>query len=317
MSFVILADSACDLSKELRERFNIEYVMGHMTLPDGTERRTTLEWDFTTPEQFYKDIKNKKNFDPETKNSLYTTSPASIDEFAEEYKKYLKDGKDILVITISTGLSATNAFAIKAAEQVKEEFPNQKIIVIDSLRYSTGFGLLCVRAALEREAGKTLEETAKWVEDNKCKCHQMGFLDDLTFVAMKGRISKPKAFMGQMIGIKPMAEFSYEGLPSVLGKAKGDNAFYEVALAYIEKTIRDPKDQIIFIAQTARMKQALELKKKIEEKFEPKEVIINDVHPQNGINIGPGLCAAYYFGTEISKDLSVEKEYITQLLNKK
>ena len=316
MSFVILADSACDLSKELRERFDIEYVMGHMTLPDGTERRTTLEWDFTTPEEFYKDIKNKKNFDA-NKNSLYTTSPASIDEFAEEYKKYLSLGKDILVITISTGLSATNAFATKAKEQVKEEFPNQKIIVIDSLRYSTGFGLLCVRAAEKRDLGFTIEETAKWVEENKCRCHQMGFLDDLSFVAMKGRISKPKAFMGQMIGIKPLAEFSYQGLPSVLGKVKGDQAFYDACLEYIEKTIRDPKDQIIFIAQTARMKQAIELKKRIEEKFEPKEVIINDVHPQNGINIGPGLCAAYYFGTEISKDLSIEKEYVTQIINKK
>jgi DegV family protein with EDD domain len=317
MSFVILSDSACDLTKVLRERFNIEYVMGHMTLPDGTERRTTLEWDFTTPEQFYKDVKAKKNFNPETKQSLYTTAPASIDEFKEEYKKYLDKGEDLLVITISTGLSATYNFAAKAAEQLKEEYTNRKIIVIDSLRYSTGLGLLVVRSAEKRAEGLTLEECAKWVEENKSKCHQMGFLDDLSFVAMKGRISKPKAFMGQMIGIKPLAEFSYEGLPSVLGKTKGDNAFYDACIKYIEKTIRDPKDQIIFIAQTAREKQALELKKRIEEKFQPKEVIVNTVHPQNGINIGPGLCAAYYFGTEISKDLSVEKEYITQILNSK
>ena len=317
MSFVILSDSACDLTKELRERFNVEYVMGHMTLPDGTERRTTLEWDFTTPEQFYKDVKAKKNFNPETKQSLYTTAPASIDEFEEEYKKYLDKDQDLLVITISTGLSATFNFAKKAADELKEEYPSRKIIVIDSLRYSTGLGLLVIRAAQKREEGLNLEEVAAWVEENKSKCHQMGFLDDLSFVAMKGRISKPKAFMGQMIGIKPLAEFSYEGLPSVLGKVKGDAQFYDACLAYIEKTIRDPKDQIIFIAETAREKQALELKKRIEEKFAPKEVIVNTVHPQNGINIGPGLCAAYYFGTEISKDLSIEKEYITQIISKK
>ena len=317
MSFVILSDSACDLTKELRERFNVEYVMGHMTLPDGTERRTTLEWDFTTPEQFYKDVKAKKNFNPETKQSLYTTAPASIDEFKEEYKKYLDKDQDLLVITISTGLSATFNFAKKAADELKEEYPSRKIIVIDSLRYSTGLGLLVIRAAQKREEGLNLEEVAAWVEENKSKCHQMGFLDDLSFVAMKGRISKPKAFMGQMIGIKPLAEFSYEVLPSVLGKVKGDAQFYDACLTYIEKTIRDPKDQIIFIAETAREKQALELKKRIEEKFAPKEVIVNTVHPQNGINIGPGLCAAYYFGTEISKDLSIEKEYITQIISKK
>ncbi len=316
MSFTIIADSACDLSKELRERFNIEYVMGHMTLPDGTERRTTLEWDFTTPDEFYKDIKLKKNFDPQTKNSLYTTAPASPDEFKEEFKKYLDKGDDLLCITLSTGLSATNAFANKAAKELKEEYPDRKIIVIDSLRYSTGFGLLCVRAAMERETGKNIDEVAKWVEENKCKCHQMGFLDDLTFVAMKGRISKAKAFMGQMIGVKPLAEFSYEGLPSVLAKTKGDAAFYDACIAYIGKTIIEPENQIIFIAQTARMKQALELKARIEKAFKPKEVIINDVLPQNGINIGPGLCAAYYFGKEISKDLSIEKEYLNQILTK-
>ena len=317
MSFIIIADSACDLSNELRQRFNIEYVKGHMTLPDGTERRTTLEWDFTTPDEFYKDIKNKKNFDPQTKNSLYTTSPASPDEFKEEFKKYLDEEKDILCITISTGLSGTNAFAKKAAKELAEDYPDRKIIVIDSLRYSTGFGLLCVRAAMERETGKNIDEVAKWVEENKCKCHQMGFLDDLSFVAMKGRISKAKAFMGQMIGVKPLAEFSYEGLPCILAKTKGDQAFFDACIKYIEKTIINPEEQIIFIAQTARMKQALELKQKIEERFKPKEVIINDVMPQNGINIGPGLCAAYYFGKEISRDLSVEKEYCTQILNSK
>ena len=193
-----------------------------------------------------------------------------------------------------------STFTEKAAKELAEDYPDRKIIVIDSLRYSTGFGLLCVRAAMERETGKNIDEVAKWVEENKCKCHQMGFLDDLSFVAMKGRISKAKAFMGQMIGVKPLAEFSYEGLPCILAKTKGDQAFFDACIKYIEKTIINPEEQIIFIAQTARMKQALELKQKIEERFKPKEVIINDVMPQNGINIGPGLCAAYYFGKEIS-----------------
>ena len=317
MSFVILADSSCDLSNELRQRFNIEYIKGHMTLPDGTERLTALEWDFTTPEEFYKELKNKKNYNPETGNPLYTTSPATTNEFKEEFIKYLEEEKDILCITISSGLSGTNAFAKKAAKELEEDYPERKIVVVDSLRYSTGYGLLCVRAAIERESGRNIEEVAKWVEENKYSCHQMGFLDDLSFVAIKGKISKTQAFMGHMMDVKLLAEFSHEGMPCIISKTKGDQGFYDFCIKYMEKTIINPEEQIIFIAQTERMDQALELKQIIEERFKPKEVIINYVFPQNSINIGPGLCAAYYLGKEISRDLSVEKEFCTQITNGK
>ena len=123
------------------------------------------------------------------------------------------------------------------------------------------------------------------------------------------------SYLGIMRAMQDVAERQI-----VLGEIRGDlvsSSEYATDTLHAISNFENPKDQIIFIAETAREKQALELKKRIEEKFAPKEVIVNTVHPQNGINIGPGLCAAYYFGTEISKDLSIEKEYITQIISKK
>ena len=306
--FVIICDVTCDLNEELRKRFNIEYVKGHMTTPEGKEIETVLEWKDFTHDEFYADLKKNPNG--------YSTSPASPEEFKNEFEKYLKKGKDILSLSISTGLSGTYNFSVAAAEMLKEAYPKRKIICIDSLRFSTGFGLLAVRASLLREQGKSLEEVAEWVEENKCCLHEAGFLDDLSFVAAKGRLSKSKAFMGTLIGIKPMGEFDYNGLTTILGKVKGDKKAIDTAVEYMKKTIINPEEQIIFIANTNRLKQALLFKEKIQAELNPKEIIMTDVYPADGINIGPGLMNAVYFGTKISEGLVNEKKIFAEITSK-
>ena len=306
--FVIICDVTCDLNKELRDKYDIKYVKGHMTGPDGKERVTTLDWTDFTHDEFYNDLKKNPNG--------YSTSPASPEEFKEVFEKFLVNGFDILSISISTALSGTYNFSLQAKEMLKNTYPNRKSVCINSLRYSTGFGLLAVRASMLRAEGKSLDEVAAWVEENKNCCHQAGFLDDLSFVAAKGRLSKSKAFMGKLIGIKPMGEFDYNGLTTIIGKANGDKASIDVALKYMQKTIINPEEQIIFIASTNRMKQALAYKEKIEQTLKPKEVIITDVFPADGINIGPGLMSAYYFGTKISEGLVEEKKIMSEILGK-
>ena len=127
------------------------------------------------------------------------------------------------------------------------------------------------------------------------------------------RKREPKAFFGTLAGVKPIGEFDYNGLTTVLGKVKGAKTAYSVLLGYMEATIENPEDQIIFIAQTNRLPQAMEYKKMIEEKFHPKAVFVNDVFPSCGINIGPGLMAAYYMGKPISRDLSEERALFEKL----
>ena len=122
------------------------------------------------------------------------------------------------------------------------------------------------------------------------------------------------AFFGTLAGVKPLGEFDYNGLTTVIGKAKGAKQAYELLLNYMEKTGEDLSEQIVFIAQTNRLPQAEKFRDLIQERFHPKEIFINDVFPSCGINIGPGLMAAYYMGKPISRDLSEEKAIIEQTL---
>lgn len=306
--FVILPDVTCDLSEELRKRFDIEYIKGHIVFPDKVEREGVLEWKYCTREEFYKDLKKNPN--------EYSTAPANIDEFKEAFEFYVKQGFDVLSITISSALSGTYNFALKARELVLEQYPDAKIICIDSQRYSNGFGLIAIYASLLRAEGKEIDEVAKIIEEKKNCFHEMGWLDDLSFVAKKGRLSNSKAFFGTLIGIKPLGEFNHQGLTTVLGKAKGEKKAYQAIMNYIEKTIENPSEQIILIAQTNHMKQALEFKEMLQNKFNPKEIIINDVFPSCGINVGPGLMAAFYMGKPISEDLKAETEIMNEVLQK-
>ena len=164
-----------------------------------------------------------------------------------------------------------------------------------------------------RKAKKKMSEKLG-IDENKNKIHQCGWLDDLSFVAKKGRLTHSKAFFGKLAGVKPIGEFDYNGLTTVIGKVKGAKKAYSVLLNYLENTIENPSEQTIFIAQTNRYTQAVKYKEMIEERFKPKEVVIVDVFPFCGVNVGPGLMAAYYVGKPISKGLDQEKELIQKLI---
>lgn len=306
--FVILPDVTCDLSDELRKEYDIEYVKGHLVLPGGEEKSGILEWKYFTREEFYADLKKNP--------SSYATAPANIDEYVEAFEKYINDGYDILSISISTGLSGTYNFSLKAREIVLEKYPDAQIECIDTLRYSNGFGLIAIYASILRSEGKTLTEVRDWIDKNKNCFHEMGWVDDLSFLAKKGRLTNSKAFFGTLIGIKPLGEFDKNGLTTVIGKAKGEKKAYEAILHYMEKTIVDPENSIILIAQTNRLKQALEFKEMVINKFHPKAIYLNDVFPSCGVNIGPGLMAAFYFGSPISNDLKEETDIINEILQK-
>ncbi len=165
-----------------------------------------------------------------------------------------------------------------------------------------------------RANGRSIDEVSAYLEDNKNRIHQCGWLDDLSFVAKKGRLTHSKAFFGKLAGVKPIGEFDYNGLTTVIGKVKGAKKAYSVLLNYLENTIENPSEQTIFIAQTNRYTQAVKYKEMIEERFKPKEVVIVDVFPFCGVNVGPGLMAAYYIGKPISKGLVTEKAMIEKLI---
>ena len=307
-NFAIMTDNCSDLTAEIRERFGIDYIQGHLQMPDGRNVPLCLDWtEDYSHDEFYAAIK---------KGAEYATAPANISEYVEMYKSYIKEGRDVMVICISTGLSGTYNFAVEARDQVLKEFPDAKIRVVDSLRYTVLEGMIAVKASEMRAEGKDIDEVFNWIEANKNCYHQMGWLDDLSFVARKGRMSNSKAFFGQLVGIKPLGDISSNGLTTVIGKAKGAKAGFAAILAYMEETIVDPQDHIIFVGTSDREKDADKLVEMIKEKFNPKEVIKSFVYPGCGVNIGPGLCAAFYFGKPISDDMKAEEAIMNKILEK-
>jgi DegV family protein with EDD domain len=181
---------------------------------------------------------------------------------------------------------------------------------------SGAFGLLTIHAHLLQNEGKTFDEVVEWLEQNKSRVHQMGPIDDLIFVARRGRLTMGKAIMGSFAGVKPMGDCNVEGYTTVLTKVKGIGKALELTAMYLKETAVDIENQIVLIAHSDRELYANTLKTKIEEIVSPKEIWITDVHSACGANVGPGMVGVYYLGDPISNDLAAEKEIITKLQGK-
>ena len=305
--FVIIPDASSDLTKDLRERFHIPgYIRGTIYFPDGREAVADLDWELMDPETYYTSMSGR--------NVLYKTASAQRGEVFSVYERFLKEGKDILAITLSSGLSGTNQVCRKVAQELLEKYPQRKIIVVDSLRYSTALSILVIQAALKQQEGYTLEETAAYIEENKHRVHQIGPMDDMFFLVKTGRVSNFKAFFGTLVGINPMADFNRNGMSQVLGKFKGKKRAFDAVVEYMKGTIENPQDQIIFVAHSNREQQAQILAQRLQEEFSPKEIIINHVGISCGASIGPGLCAAFYWGKEISEGMVYEQALMDSII---
>ncbi len=305
MKFVILGDVSCDLSPELRERYKTEYVEGYLKLPDGREVKSKLDWNDISSESFYEAL--KKNPDG------FSTAPAPVAELYEIFKKYAEQGIPVLHTAMSSDMSGTHSFACEARDKVLKEYPDAKIYCFDSKKFGAGGGLLTIIASMKRDEGWDLDETVKYIESIKNCVHQAGWHDDLAFSAKKGRISNAKAFMGTLVGIKPIGDFSQEGMTTVLAKVKGERTAYKVLLDYIGETVTDPENQVMIVASSNRRKAAEKFMDLIKERFNPKELHYTDLYRTSGTNAGPGIMACYYVGKPLTKDLEEERALLARL----
>lgn len=305
--FVIIPDASSDLNRELRERFHIpDYVRGTIYWPDGRGTPADLDWEQIDPVTYYTSMSGR--------NVLYKTASAQRGDVFQVFEKQLKAGKDILAITLSSALSGTYQVFCHVAQELMEKYPQRKIIVVDSLRYSTALSLLVIQASQKQQEGATLEETAAYLEEKKHCIHQIGPMDDMFFLVKTGRVSNFKAFFGTLIGINPMADFNRQGLSQVLGKFKGKKRAFDAVIEYMRGTITSPQDQIVFVAHSNREQAAHVLAQRVQETFSPKEIIINHVGMSCGASIGPGLCAVFYEGRPISENMEYEQSLMDQIV---
>ena len=310
-NFAILTDAGGDFTREIIEKYGIEETpMSTVVWPDGSNRPTDLYWDTMTPNEYFTLMTNKKN--------NFSSSIPSPQTIVDRLSALAAAGRNVIVITISSTMSGGYSAFTVGAREVMEKYPEIKIKVIDSLRYSGAIDLIAIEASLCREKGLDFDSTVKYLTDFRLRIHQCGFIDDLFFLARKGRIAKCKAFMGNMIGIKPLGDLCNEtGQTQIIGKARGYKAVMKLFPEYIRKTIGDPTNKSFVVTYSLREPQALEMKKMIEETFKPKNLIFVPVGQSTGCNVGPGLAAAFYAGDEpVSPMCEKEAVILNELLKK-
>ncbi len=309
--YLIVADSSCDLEKSLRDKYGIaeKYIKGWLVYPDGRTELADLDWNNIDPDSYFNAMKDKKY--------MMKTSMADPADLRGLINGYASEGHDMLIITLSSGISGTFSATSIAAREAEEKYPGRKIMVIDSKRYSTAQGLLTIYAAQLRNEGKTIEEAYEILNQKKNELHQMGFVDDLFFCNRMGRVSGTAAVMGTLVGVKPLADFGYDnGLSTVIGKTRGYKNAMAAIIEYMRETGKDLENQVVFVGHAVRRELAEQLRDRIIKEFGCKEVYISHVGQSCGTSIGPGFLAAFYFGGPMSKDNTEEKAALERALSR-
>lgn len=281
--FVIVSDSSVDLPKEYLQSkqvpiISLSYIM------DGV---TYEEMDGLSHKEFFEKLRA---------GSLPTTSQINPEQAREALEPFAKEGKDILYIGFSSGLSGSYNSVRMAAEDLKEEYPDINIITIDSLCACMGEGLLLYKALELKEHGMSMEEIAKWVEANKLHiCHNVT-VDDLNHLHRGGRISKTTAVVGSMIKIKPIIHMSDEGKLVVIGKERGRKKSLVSIVDRMEKQMQGYDNDIVMITHGDCIEDAEFVKKQVEERFGIHNVMINGIGSVIGSHTGAGVVAVFFMG---------------------
>ena len=286
--FAILTDSCCDLPAELAKEMEVEALPLSVTMGEK-EYRNFLDGRDIGFQEFYETIR---------KGAMPTTSAVSVGGFTERMRPVLQSGRDILCICFSSALSTTYQSAVIAAEDLKAEFPEGKVAVVDSLSASLGQGLLVYLCAQQKAAGRTLDEVHAYAEDIKHKVCAWFTVDDLNHLKRGGRISAATAMFGTMLSIKPVMHVDETGHLVAVSKARGRKASLLALVDEMEKAAVDPGEQTVFISHGDCRADAEVVAEEIRRRFGTKDIIIHFVGPVIGSHTGCGVVALFFVGKE-------------------
>ena len=279
------------MSREFMEENKIPFAMFHYQM-DGEEFVDDL-YTSITPEAFYQKISD---------GACPVTSQINAEEYRELFEPILKSGRDVLHMTLSSGISGSINSANVAKQQLEEAYPDRKVIVIDSLGASSGYGLLVTQAVENQKAGLSLMENADWIEQNRLYLHHWFFSTDLTSYIRGGRISRTAGFVGKALNICPLLNMDSEGRLIPRSKCRGKKQVIREIVKRMEEHARDglAYSGKCYISQSACRADAEEVARLVKERF-PKldgEVQINDIGTVIGSHTGPGTVALFFWGDE-------------------
>ena len=286
--YVILTDSSADLTAELAAELGVEVIPLSFTMEEKPYSHHPATRD-TDRGDFYPRLRG---------GAMPPTAAVNVADYTEAMEPILKEGKDVLVLAFSSGLSATCHSAQIAAGELMEQYPDRKVYVVDTLCASLGQGLLVWYAANLKKQGKTMEEVRDWTEEHKLNLCHWFTVDDLHFLKRGGRISAATAVLGTMLSIKPVMHVDNEGHLIKVGTARGRNASLKALVDHMEQTVLDLKGQSIFISHGDCLADAQKVADDIRARFGVEDIVINYVGPVIGAHSGPGTVALFFMGSE-------------------
>lgn len=285
--YVIMTDSCCDLTAQMAEELGLVVLPLSLQMGDRTYRNWLDGRDIGFRD-FYARVRG---------GETATTSAINVGDFEEKMREVLQSGRDILCINFSSALSTTYQSAVIAAEELRGEFPDAKIQVVDSLCASLGQGLLVYLCAREKQSGKTLEEVRAFAEETKGKVCHWFTVDDLNHLKRGGRISAATALFGTMLAIKPVMHVDDGGRLTPVGKARGRKASLTALVDQMAQSAVDPASQTVFISHGDCEEEARFVADEVTRRLGVKDININFVGPVIGNHSGPGTMALFFIGT--------------------
>lgn len=287
MSFAVVTDTSANLQNRHIAENNI-HVVPFSYFVEGVEH-TCVDTDAFSGDEYYAMIKGGTNV---------TTSQVPPQRFVDCLEPLLKEGKDIVVVSMSSGISGSCNSARMAATQLMEEYPERKIAVIDTRGASLGEGLVALKAAQLRDEGKSFEEALAVLENMvECMC-QIFTVDDLMHLRKGGRLSNLSAVVGTVLQIKPILVGSDEGKIVAIAKVRGRKKSIEDLAARYDKFVEDHENSIVGIAQAGCSQDAEYLIELLNKNKPPKEIICVEYEPVTGSHVGPGALALFFVSHE-------------------
>ena len=290
-NYVLSCCSTADLSKEHFEEIDVRYICFHYQL-DGVD--------------YLDDLGQTMNFDEfydRMANGADTKTPQiNADEFIDYFRPMLEDGKDILHVSLSSGISGVVNSANIARDVLSEEYPDRKIYIVDSLGASSGYGLIMQTLSELRAEGKSIDEVYEWVKEHRLNMNHWFFSTDLTFYIKGGRVSKTSGTIGQFLNICPLLNMDNLGRLIPRYKIRTKKKVYKATVDKMEELADNGLDYSgkCYISMSACMDDAKEVARQIEERF-PKldgKVVINNIGTTIGSHTGPGTVAVFFWGAK-------------------
>lgn len=287
--FIILADSVCDLDRETREKYGIDYVAMNYVI-DEVEYVASLDWESHSVKDYYDLMRSGKR--------VFTTQvPKNV--YYDKFIEAVNAGKDVVYISCSSALSSSVNTAKVVADEIKAENPDAGIYCIDSLISSLGQGYLLMKASEMRKEGKGAEETAKYIESIRLCVNQCGTVASLEYLRRAGRVKASKAFFGNLFGVKPIIISDIYGQNYAYKKAKGTHNA-RIAIAEDIKNAANGVYEDLYISHADCIEDAEALRDEILKIAPFKSVHIGVIGPIVGASVGPGTVIAFTFGTEVT-----------------